>query len=108
MAAMVLQYLYNLHEVADKHGDGQMADFVEVMLEEQVHGVKECADYVAKLRRVGKGLGVYQFDDVSLPAVDYLLMMGYACCNGIVAGDNAETAVLGSMPVMWMQGRQQI
>jgi len=51
--------------VADKNGDGQMADFVEVMLEEQVNGVKECADYVAKLRRVGKGLGVYMFDDVS-------------------------------------------
>lgn len=31
-----LQYLYNLHEVAEKHDDGQMADFVEVMLEEQV------------------------------------------------------------------------
>lgn len=32
-----VQYLYNLHEVADKNGDGQMADFVEVMLEEQVN-----------------------------------------------------------------------
>ena len=32
----------------------------------QVNGVKEAADYVAKLRRVGKGLGVYQFDAVSL------------------------------------------
>lgn len=31
----------------------------------QVNGVKEAADYVAKLRRVGKGLGVYQFDAVS-------------------------------------------
>lgn len=30
-----MQYLYNLHEVAEKNGDGQMADFVEVMLEEQ-------------------------------------------------------------------------
>lgn len=27
--------------------------------------MKEHADYVAKLRRVGKGLGVYQFDAVS-------------------------------------------
>lgn len=63
MERLNLQYLYNLHEVADKNGDGQMADFVEVMLEEQVNGVKECADYVAKLRRVGKGLGVYMLDD---------------------------------------------
>ena len=34
---LCVQYLYNLHEVADKNGDGQMADFVEVMLEEQVN-----------------------------------------------------------------------
>ena len=33
----------------------------------QVNGVKEVADYVSKLRRVGKGLGVYQFDAVSQP-----------------------------------------
>lgn len=33
---IVLQYLYNLHEVAEKNNDGQFADFVEVMLEEQV------------------------------------------------------------------------
>ena len=31
-----MQYLYNLHEVAEKNNDGQFADFVEVMLEEQV------------------------------------------------------------------------
>ena len=31
----------------------------------KVSGVKEVADYVSKLRRVGKGLGVYQFDAVS-------------------------------------------
>lgn len=28
--------------------------------------MKEHADMVAKLRRVGKGLGVYQFDQVNL------------------------------------------
>ena len=28
----------------------------------QAKGVKEVAEYVAKLRRVGKGLGVYEFD----------------------------------------------
>ena len=32
-----VQYLYNLHEVAEKNNDGQFADFVEVMLEEQVN-----------------------------------------------------------------------
>ncbi len=28
----------------------------------QAEGVKEVSDYVAQLRRVGKGLGVYEFD----------------------------------------------
>lgn len=28
----------------------------------QAGGVKEIADYVAQLRRVGRGLGVYEFD----------------------------------------------
>ena len=32
----------------------------------QVNGVKEAADFVSKLRRVGKGLGVYQLDAVRM------------------------------------------
>ena len=32
-----LQLLYNLHEVAEKHNDSQMADFVEEMMAEQVY-----------------------------------------------------------------------
>ena len=36
IAICAMQYLYNLHHVAEKHEDGQMTDFVEVMLEEQV------------------------------------------------------------------------
>lgn len=28
----------------------------------QAGGVRQVADYVSKLRRVGKGLGVYEFD----------------------------------------------
>eukprot|EP00197_Chlamydomonas_leiostraca_P003851 CAMPEP_0202865960 /NCGR_PEP_ID=MMETSP1391-20130828/6787_1 /ASSEMBLY_ACC=CAM_ASM_000867 /TAXON_ID=1034604 /ORGANISM="Chlamydomonas leiostraca, Strain SAG 11-49" /LENGTH=248 /DNA_ID=CAMNT_0049545851 /DNA_START=24 /DNA_END=770 /DNA_ORIENTATION=- len=57
------QKLRELHEVADKHGDASMADFVEgELLGEQVEAVKKVAEYVSQLRRVGKGLGVYQFD----------------------------------------------
>ncbi len=29
---------------------------------DQVKSVKQVAEYVAQLRRVGKGLGVYEFD----------------------------------------------
>ena len=68
--------------------DPQFADFVETMMEEQVcvhgplndllntrskhdlthmlvvqaSGVKQVSDYVAQLRRIGKGYGVYEFD----------------------------------------------
>lgn len=57
------QKLRDLHAVADKHGDAQMADFVEgALLGEQVESVKKVAEMVATLRRVGKGLGVFQFD----------------------------------------------
>ncbi len=57
------QKLRELHDVADKCGDAQMCDFVEgALLAEQVEAVKQTAEYVSQLRRVGKGLGVYQFD----------------------------------------------
>ena len=42
----------------------------------QVGGVKEISDYVTKLRRVGKGLGVYQFDQVRL-----LLFRRFSSCT---------------------------
>lgn len=57
------QKLRALHAVADAAGDAQMTDFVEgSLLADQVQSVNDVAKYVAQLRRVGKGLGVYQFD----------------------------------------------
>ncbi|KAL3151498.1 hypothetical protein ABBQ38_012497 [Trebouxia sp. C0009 RCD-2024] len=56
--------LRELHDVADATKDAQMADFVETMLAEQAKGVKIVADYVAQLRRIGKGHGVFHFDQV--------------------------------------------
>lgn len=57
------QKLRYLHTVAEKHGDSQMCDFVEGdLLAEQAAAVKAAAEKVAQLRRVGKGLGVYEFD----------------------------------------------
>lgn len=57
------QKLRALHEVAEKHGDSQMCDFVEGdLLADQADAVKENAEYVAQLRRVGTGLGVFEFD----------------------------------------------
>jgi ferritin heavy chain len=40
-----------------------MCDFVEgALLADQAASVKEVAEKVAQLRRVGQGLGVFQFD----------------------------------------------
>ncbi|KAL2583143.1 hypothetical protein AAZV13_14G052400 [Glycine max] len=59
--------LLNLHSVATKNGDVQLADFVETeYLGEQVEAIKRISEYVAQLRRVGKGHGVWHFDQMLL------------------------------------------
>ena len=41
----------------------QMADFIESeFLEEQVEAIKQISDYITQLKRVGSGLGEFQFD----------------------------------------------
>eukprot|EP00246_Nothoceros_aenigmaticus_P007786 TRINITY_DN2187_c0_g1_i1.p1 TRINITY_DN2187_c0_g1~~TRINITY_DN2187_c0_g1_i1.p1 ORF type:complete len:263 (+),score=43.56 TRINITY_DN2187_c0_g1_i1:213-1001(+) len=55
--------LLNLHKVAVESNDAQMTDFIEsTFLGEQVEAIKKVSEYVAQLRRVGKGHGVYHFD----------------------------------------------
>lgn len=55
--------LLNLHKVAVESNDAQMTDFIESnFLAEQVEAIKKVSEYVAQLRRVGKGHGVYHFD----------------------------------------------
>jgi len=57
------QALMDLHEVADGHGDTQMADFLEDFLSEQVDALKKLSDMITKLKRCGThGLGEYIFD----------------------------------------------
>ncbi|THU56820.1 hypothetical protein C4D60_Mb11t21230 [Musa balbisiana] len=59
--------LLRLHDVAEKCNDAQMADFIESeFLEEQVEAIKKISEYVAQLRRVGKGHGVWHFDRMLL------------------------------------------
>jgi len=55
--------LMDLWQVMEEHGDAQAAHFLEYMLEEQAKDIKEVADYVSQLRRIGRdGHGVWQFD----------------------------------------------
>ncbi|XP_078378976.1 uncharacterized protein LOC144662108 [Oculina patagonica] len=63
----VNQALLDLHKVADTHNDPQMMDFIEEnYLEEQVESIKQFSEYVTNLKRVGPGLGEYQFDKLTL------------------------------------------
>jgi len=54
--------LSHLDKVASDLEDFNLADFVDDMLEEQSKDVKQAADYVAQLTRVGKGHGVWDWD----------------------------------------------
>nr|UYM80481.1 ferritin-like protein 2 [Bugula neritina] len=63
----VNQALLDLHKTADRHGDAQMCDFIEThYLTEQVEAINEIAKHVANLKRVGPGLGEYQFNKNTL------------------------------------------
>ncbi|XP_008804106.1 ferritin-2, chloroplastic [Phoenix dactylifera] len=59
--------LLNLHSVALRCNDVQMVDFIESQfLGEQVESIKKISEYVAQLRRVGKGHGTWHFDQMLL------------------------------------------
>ncbi|KAK6227749.1 hypothetical protein SCA6_000089 [Theobroma cacao] len=54
-------------QVAERNHDVQLTDFIEAeYLSEQVEAIKKIAEYVAQLRRVGKGHGVWHFDQMLL------------------------------------------
>ncbi|KAG8644861.1 hypothetical protein MANES_10G008900v8 [Manihot esculenta] len=51
--------LLKLHSVAEQNHDVQLTDFIESeFLAEQVEAIKKISEYVAQLRRVGKGHGM--------------------------------------------------
>ncbi|KAI5085330.1 ferritin heavy chain, partial [Silurus meridionalis] len=66
----VNQSLLDLHKLATDRNDPHMCDFVEShYLEEQVKSIKELADWVTNLRRMGapqNGLAEYLFDKHTL------------------------------------------
>nr|ABJ99592.1 ferritin [Lycoris aurea] len=59
--------LLNLHAVATRCNDPQLAEFMESeYLNEQVEAIEKISEYVAQLRRVGKGHGTWHFDQMLL------------------------------------------
>ncbi|CAD5330518.1 unnamed protein product [Arabidopsis thaliana] len=59
--------LLNVHKVASENNDPQLADFVESeFLGEQIEAIKKISDYITQLRMIGKGHGVWHFDQMLL------------------------------------------
>lgn len=59
--------LLHLHRLASNLGDPHLTDFLEEeFLDEQVRSIKEIGDHITNLKRVGSGLGEYQFDKLSI------------------------------------------
>lgn len=58
----VYKKLQDLHKVAETADDPEMQDFIEGYLSHQVEAIKEVADYVSQIKRVGTPHGVYQID----------------------------------------------
>lgn len=44
----------------------QLTDLIEDLLKEQVDSIKEFSDHVTNLKRVGSGLGEFQYDKMTL------------------------------------------
>lgn len=57
------QKLQELDQLANDLNDFNMSDFVDDMLDDQSKDVKQVAEYVAQLQRVGKGHGVWHWDE---------------------------------------------
>ncbi|XP_047129930.1 ferritin, heavy subunit [Hydra vulgaris] len=63
----VNESLLNVHAIAGKHSDPHLCDFLESeFLDEQVESINEIAKLITNAKRCGDGLGVYQFDKLSL------------------------------------------
>eukprot|EP00178_Gracilaria_changii_P019733 TRINITY_DN57180_c0_g1_i1.p1 TRINITY_DN57180_c0_g1~~TRINITY_DN57180_c0_g1_i1.p1 ORF type:complete len:177 (-),score=35.15 TRINITY_DN57180_c0_g1_i1:46-576(-) len=63
----VNQALLDLHKLAGDKGDAHLCDFLESeFLTEQVEAIKELSDHITNVNRVGPGLGLYQFDKLTL------------------------------------------
>jgi ferritin len=58
----VYRKLLQLHKVATEAEDVQLQDFIEKYLQHQIDAIKVAAEYVAQIKRVGTGHGVYDID----------------------------------------------
>lgn len=72
----VYEKILEVHRIAEEADDPQLMDYLETFLTEQVKAIKVAAQYVAQIRRVGTGHGVYHIDlqlleGNNIPAPDF-------------------------------------
>ncbi|PSC68126.1 ferritin-chloroplastic-like [Micractinium conductrix] len=60
---LCLDKLKALHKAADGADDFQAQDFIETEMSKQAGRIKELGNYVSELKRIGKGLGTFTFDE---------------------------------------------
>ena len=59
--------LLKLHVVAGNNNDPHLCDFLEEnFLEEQVESINEISKLLTNAKRCGDGLGIYQFDKLTM------------------------------------------
>ena len=68
--------LLELRDIAAKHNDAQVQDFIETnYLHEQVEAIKELGEYITQLKKVETGHGQWHFDQ-SLKSWPYETLTG--------------------------------
>ena len=71
---LVNQSLLDLHKVAEEVNDPHLQDFIEgEFLTEQVESIKEIGDLITQAKRCGKGLGEYQFDQLTMQKKNWVM-----------------------------------
>ena len=59
--------LLQLHKTANCHEDAHLSDYLEEnFLDEQVESINEISKLLTNARRCGDGLGIYQFDKLTM------------------------------------------
>jgi len=59
--------LLKLHAIAGSHNDAHLCDFLEEnYLNEQVESINEISKLLTNAKRCGDGLGIYQFDKLTM------------------------------------------
>ena len=63
----VNESLLVIHETASKHSDPHLTDYLEEeFLDEQVKSINEISKLITNAKRCGDGLGIYQFDKLTM------------------------------------------